>query len=616
MGELVTKCHCCGADVFFADGVESRSCAYCHTVNQRPRTTDGGGLSLKRADQLRRDGRFAEAEEAYNAILNATPDIHEALWGLVLCRYGVEYMKDARSDKERPVCRTVHIRPLRLDADYQRACELAPESVRRQYEADATYIDNAQSRIQSMRYNGVKYDIFLSYKETDDRTGERTRDSADAQEIYDSLTREGYKVFFAPQSLRDKVGEDYEAAIYHAIETARLMLVIGSKKEYFQSVWVRSEWSCFLERIDAGEKKCLFPLYRNMQPDDLPKEFTMRRLQSKNMAQLSFMVDLHRAVKQCFQSYRKTVRPILIALAAILLLAAGGTALWFGALGRTTEPTVPQPPVETETAVPAADDTPASTDTPEPMDTIAPTDKPVPTDVPTVAQTAAPVATPWIDLSTDGGAQVSWQHFGSDSTYLLRYRLEGASAQWSDMNGAGIPGTTAALNHLVPGQTYAISVEHDGMSVSTSYTAPYAGAFTDFKDGIRVDIKLRYNVGEKREIARVGSSSREAFSVSDIEQHGDRDYFIYYVYDYPILGGTRTYDAKVAFRTPVGYCSYAYSQVLKMASGNSNVSGELRVKDMLQRVREDYGYVPTGTYEYELYVGDALAGTASFEVID
>ena len=299
MADLLTKCYNCSAELILRDGEELCRCGYCRVYNARPKSTGATLDVLKRANQLRLDCDFVNAEASYRRVLDEHPDEHEALWGLVQCRYGVEYVRDVRLGRSMPVCHSVRVKPMQLDPNFRRACELAPADVRKHYETDAEYIDNAQARIRDLQRDGERCDVFLCYKETDPDTGDRTQDSQDAERIYRLLTREGYTVFYAPESLRRKVGEDYEAAIYHAIETSTVMLVIGTRPEHLTATWVASEWSRFLERIDNGERKYLFPLYRGMRATDLPREFQLRHLQGLDMGDWEFLDALKEALGKC-----------------------------------------------------------------------------------------------------------------------------------------------------------------------------------------------------------------------------------------------------------------------------------------------------------------------------
>jgi tetratricopeptide (TPR) repeat protein len=74
------------------------------------------------------------------------------------------------------------------------------------------------------------------------------------------------------------------------------MLVVGTKKEEFEAVWVRNEWVRFCERLSGGEECTLIPLYKNMSPYDLPAEFV--NIQGLDMGKIGFIQDLTDAVKR------------------------------------------------------------------------------------------------------------------------------------------------------------------------------------------------------------------------------------------------------------------------------------------------------------------------------
>ncbi|MGN0611139.1 MAG: hypothetical protein ACI4JI_05080, partial [Ruminiclostridium sp.] len=84
--------------------------------------------------------------------------------------------------------------------------------------------------------------------------------------------------------------------IFAALNSAKVMVVLGTKPEYFNAVWVRNEWSRYLSLIKNGANKILIPAYRDMDPYDLPEEFS--HLQAQDMSKLGFMQDLIRGIKK------------------------------------------------------------------------------------------------------------------------------------------------------------------------------------------------------------------------------------------------------------------------------------------------------------------------------
>lgn len=82
------------------------------------------------------------------------------------------------------------------------------------------------------------------------------------------------------------------------------MVVLGTKPEHFSAVWVKNEWSRYLALIKSGAKKSLIPAYRDMDPYDLPEEFS--HLQAQDMDKLGFMQDLVRGIKKLTESDEPT----------------------------------------------------------------------------------------------------------------------------------------------------------------------------------------------------------------------------------------------------------------------------------------------------------------------
>ena len=113
------------------------------------------------------------------------------------------------------------------DVDYLAALEHSDGITRRQYQKDATKIAEVQRGILATSQNTEPYDVFISYKELDEN-GERTRDSVLAQDIYYQLTEQGRRVFFSRISLEDIPGTQYEPYIFAALNSAKVMIVVGT----------------------------------------------------------------------------------------------------------------------------------------------------------------------------------------------------------------------------------------------------------------------------------------------------------------------------------------------------------------------------------------------------
>ena len=292
----IIKCKMCGGDLVIEPGSTIAVCEYCGTKQTLPKLDDEKKVHLyDRANYFRRGNDFDKAMGIYEMILGDDKEDPEAYWGIVLCRHGIEYVEDPRTHKRIPTVNRAQYSSIFEDEDYKKAISFADAGQKAIYEEEAAVIDRIQKGILEISSREEPFDVFICYKETDDR-GNRTEDSVYAQEIYDALTKEGYKVFFSRITLEDKLGSAYEPYIFAALNSARVMLVVGTAKENFDAVWVKNEWSRYLSLIQAGKEKTLIPVYKTISPYEMPEEF--QYLQSQDMGKVGFLQDLVRGVKK------------------------------------------------------------------------------------------------------------------------------------------------------------------------------------------------------------------------------------------------------------------------------------------------------------------------------
>jgi len=292
----ILKCKMCGGSMEIRPGQSVAVCEYCGTMQTLPKLDSERIAALyERAELLRRSNDFDKAAAVYEQIVSSAPTDAEAYWSLVLCRYGIEYVEDPASHKRVPTINRIQYGSVLDDADYLSALQHADTEQKSVYEAEARAIEAIQKGFLAISMREKPFDVFICYKETD-ANGRRTPDSVLANDLYHQLTQEGFKVFFSRITLEDKLGAEYEPYIFAALNSSQVMVVMGTKAEYFNAPWVRNEWSRFLILIKNGEAKTLIPAYRDMNPYDLPEEFA--QLQALDMSRLGFMQDLIRGIKK------------------------------------------------------------------------------------------------------------------------------------------------------------------------------------------------------------------------------------------------------------------------------------------------------------------------------
>ena len=293
---MTYKCKICGGQTTVDSQNGIAICEYCGTKQALPLFSDNSErLLYESGNNYLLHSEYDKAENVFNQLLTIKPNTAELYWDLVLCKYGVTYVKDPKTGKYIPTCNRTHYTPIFSDENYKRAIELSSGEKKALFEDDAKTIDNIQKGIIAVSKKEKPFDIFISYKETD-TNGNRTKDSIEAQKLYEKLTEAGYKVFFSRITLEDKVGTEYEPYIYAALYSSKVMLTICSSKENLEAVWVKNEWSRFLGFRQIDNSKTLIPIYFDMDKAELPEEFAL--LPSHNLSKDGFEQELLHGIKK------------------------------------------------------------------------------------------------------------------------------------------------------------------------------------------------------------------------------------------------------------------------------------------------------------------------------
>ncbi|MCF0115281.1 MAG: InlB B-repeat-containing protein, partial [Erysipelotrichaceae bacterium] len=288
------KCKMCGAPLEVCEGQTVVTCEFCQSKQTVANANDERKENLfNRANALRAACDFDKAILSYQSILSIFPDEPEAHWGVCLCKYGIEYVDDPATHNKIPTIHRVSYDSILKDSDYISALAYSDVIAKEEYLQEAKQIADIQRNILSISQKEEPFDIFICYKETSE-AGKRTPDSVLAQEIYTNLTDRGYKVFFSRITLESKLGSLYEPYIFAALNSAKIMLVIGTKKEYFEAVWVRNEWSRFIDLMKTRPDHYLIPCYRGIDAYEMPEEFLS--FQGQDMGKLGFIQDLTRGI--------------------------------------------------------------------------------------------------------------------------------------------------------------------------------------------------------------------------------------------------------------------------------------------------------------------------------
>ena len=133
----------CGGDLVLAEGQSVAECEYCGSRQTVPSTDSEKMLNLfAGASKLRAACEFDRAAGIYDAIKAEFPSEAEAYWGLVLCKYGIEYVDDPATGKKIPTCHRLSYDSVMDDANLELAMDYADAAARKVYREEAKAIES------------------------------------------------------------------------------------------------------------------------------------------------------------------------------------------------------------------------------------------------------------------------------------------------------------------------------------------------------------------------------------------------------------------------------------------------------------------------------------------
>lgn len=270
MGGL--KCKMCGSNLDIEDSITVCKCEKCGTSQTVPDIEDDKELKLfERAGRLRFNCDFDKAAGIYNTIIDSYPEEAAGYWGLILCKYGIEYADNA-SGKKVPVCHRISYDSVMDDEDFELVMENSDSESRAIFREEAKIIEENRKKYIQIAESEQPYDIYISYRAKDDN-GDKTAVSEIAGHLYNKLTSARYRVFLSEAALKGKKQSDCEPYIYSALNSANVMLALGTSYDDYNNVWVKNEWNRYLEIAEKNKNKCLIPCYKDVDEYDIPKEF-------------------------------------------------------------------------------------------------------------------------------------------------------------------------------------------------------------------------------------------------------------------------------------------------------------------------------------------------------
>ena len=161
-GMTLIKCKMCGGELKILPNSTICECEYCGSKQTIPNTDDEKRLKLyERANKLRFENEFDKAAGVYESIVAEYPSEAEAYWGLVLCKYGIEYVDDSKTGKKIPTCHRSSFDSIFDDANFDLVMQNSDTVSRSVYREEAKQIEELRKDIIEVSSKEDAYDIFI-----------------------------------------------------------------------------------------------------------------------------------------------------------------------------------------------------------------------------------------------------------------------------------------------------------------------------------------------------------------------------------------------------------------------------------------------------------------------
>ena len=258
-------------------------CQACGNSYTQKQTDSQMLMDLRMASKDRQFADFAKAKEEYEDIINKYPDedLTQSYWGKLLCDQSVILEMD-NNGQILPSFYRVKSIPVEETTAYKQFMNYitknSPEKLD-DYQERINLIESYRDKAVVISKSSKPYDVFICFKKTQINSDLVTHDYDVANEIYNELSSK-YKIFYSEKSLRNVRVRDFEPNIYYGLYTAKVMLLICSKKEYLETHWMKNEWQRFIElnhKRDTDYKSIIPIFIDDFTEEDLPDELAHKQ---------------------------------------------------------------------------------------------------------------------------------------------------------------------------------------------------------------------------------------------------------------------------------------------------------------------------------------------------
>lgn len=254
MYEIKLACGICGGEIA-AD--ESGALGTCHTCGNAEAYPKSDIKKLNRITYFRNTYKFDEAEKLAKALIDKNPTDCTAYWALMLCEYGIQYVRDGA--KRIPVCRKdiTRLGAIKDSDAYKRAVDNAPDEQKARYEALAGKLDDTISLTRTILSQDKSYDVFILCPD-----GATVDDDLDGDKIYLRFTSNlEFSVFYTPELPKDMDAAEKAAQTTFALKHSRIMLPSFRTAANCHDGYLEYAAKIFCDELPNSKDKYIFPIF-------------------------------------------------------------------------------------------------------------------------------------------------------------------------------------------------------------------------------------------------------------------------------------------------------------------------------------------------------------------
>lgn len=271
MGFFKLQCTTCGGDLVKLDENRYR-CESCRLVYERTENASGGKLAeeMNRASYERWNGRFSEALDVYDRILEENPDDFEANWGAFLSEHNIGYIK-APDGTQSAVFYGVKDERIFDNYNYSRAMRNCPSGEEKEFTAVAEVLENTRVKAAKAEKESDCEVLISCVKSVD---GADTPEYAEAERIYNALKKRNIKVFCPAIDLKNVHPTFAEPAIYGAIKNAKILIPVAYDEENAKSDEMKSIWRRYPRINEQGKIFLIYDGHADVFPSEIFRRAT------------------------------------------------------------------------------------------------------------------------------------------------------------------------------------------------------------------------------------------------------------------------------------------------------------------------------------------------------